>query len=102
MVNVLMNEIEGISLSREMEDEWQWRDDKTQVYTVNSAYTKLKNDKFVQDGFSYSEFRKIKALPSAQFFAWQVIINEVATRDNLERRGIDVGSIEMVLYLKIH
>ena len=44
------------------------RDDKTQVYTVNSAYTKLKNDKFVQDGFSYSEFRKIKALPSAQFF----------------------------------
>jgi len=97
MVNVLMNEIEGISLSREREDEWQWRDDKTQVYTVNSAYTKLKNDKFVQDGFSYSEFRKIKALPSAQFFAWRVIINKVATRDNLERKGIDVGSRMCVL-----
>jgi len=87
----------GISLSRERKNEWQWRDDKAKVYTLNSAYTKLKNNNFVQECFSYSGFWKMKILPSAQFFEWRVIITKVATQDNLEMRGIEVGNRMCVL-----
>ena len=35
---------------------------------------------------------KIKALPSAQFIAWRVLVNSIASKDNLERRGVAAAS----------
>jgi len=37
-------------------------------------------------------FWKTKGLPSVQIFAWRVLINKVSTRDNLNNRGVRLGS----------
>ena len=42
---------------------------------------------------SLSEFWwKIKALPSTQITAWKVLVNSIASKANLERRGIVVNN----------
>ena len=60
---------------------------KGEKYIVKSAYTKLPNT-FIREHFNmFKLFWSIRALPSAQCFAWRVILNRVATKDNLRRRG---------------
>jgi len=88
----LMREVEGTTLLRDREDERIWNDDETKVYTVNSAYKKLNKSNGTQQENLFELFWKMKALPSAQYFAWRVIINRVATYDNLQNRGVEVGS----------
>ena len=38
-------------------------------------------------------FRRIKALSSTQVTTWRVLKNKLATKDNLHRCGIAVGSV---------
>ena len=92
MLYDLVKQIEGINLFIAKDDEWLWRDDETQGYTVKSAYKMLMSENSAHGGFRYDVFWRTKGLPSAQFFAWRVLINKVLTRDNLYNRGVRLGS----------
>jgi len=59
---------------------------------VKSAYKKLNRSNEAQQGNLFELFWKMKALPSSQYFAWRVMINRVAIYDNLQNRGVKVGS----------
>jgi len=57
---------------------------------VKSAYTILK-DEIQGDGVDmYEGFWRIKAQPTAQFTAWRILEDKIASKVNLERRGISL------------
>jgi len=56
---------------RKKEDECVWKDIKTQIYMVKSAYRKLQNGIMGEEANLYKNFLKI----TAQHFAWKVIFN---------------------------
>jgi len=74
------------------EDEWVWKDNHTNVYTIKSAYTKLITRSINIDDDLFVQLWNIKALPNALHFAWKVILNKVATCDNLITRGVSVST----------
>jgi len=41
--------------------------------------------------FNFDSFWNIKVLPSAQYFAWRILIGKITTYDNLISRGIHIG-----------
>lgn len=62
MVSELKKEIDKNTLHRDKEDDWVWCDDDTQEYVVKLAYSKLKTENSVKDGFKFDEFSNTKAL----------------------------------------
>jgi len=92
-----MQHIEGCTLHKEKEDEWVWRGDATQEYTVKSTYKKMQNGTIGDEETLYGTFWNVKALPTAHIFAWRVLHNRVATYDNLLKRGILLESRRCVV-----
>ena len=81
------------SLHIKGDDTWVWKDVEGEKYTVKSTYRKLHNT-FIGEHFDmFKLFRSIRAHPSAQYFSWRVILNRVATKDNLRRRGTTLQDI---------
>jgi len=70
----LVQEVHGKAPVFNYEDSWVWKVGKDSGFSVKSAYVKT------------------FALPSAQFTPWRVLLNSVAIKDNLERRGVSVDS----------
>jgi len=50
-----------------------------------------------QDANIFGQFWNIKTLPFALQFPWKLLINKVATRDNLSKREVDVTSYVHVM-----
>ena len=71
-----------------MVDKWIWRDAKSTVYTMKTAYNHLKGVVQCGNRDFLMEFWKVKSLPSAQVKARRVLPNIIATKDNLMRRGM--------------
>jgi len=88
MVTTLLHNIQRNSPYKEREDEWFWKGEDKQVYSVKSTYKTLQNGDIRQENAVFGLLWKVKALPTTQFFAWRVISNRVATYDNLQRRGV--------------
>jgi len=65
-----MKEVDETTLYRDRNDEWLWRDNETQVYTIKSIYGNLKIENTIHDGFLYEVFWKTKTLSLAQYFSW--------------------------------
>ena len=65
-------------------------DEDSQTFTVSSTYRKLLDATIFEEIVEFDKFWKVKALPSAQHFAWKNLLNKVATKDNLGRRGINI------------
>ena len=86
----LLQEMHGKVLVLNYEDNWVWKVDKDSGFSVKSAYEILRGP-FEGDSLFVS-LRKTYVLPSAQFIAWRVLLNSVATKDNLERREVMVFS----------
>jgi len=63
------------------------------VYSVKSAYVSLRRDVEGENKIVFDKFWRCKALPSAHVTAWRVLSNKIATRVNLERRGVVVESL---------
>ena len=97
MVEEMMQHIEGCTLHKQKEDEWVWRGDATQEYTVKSTYKKMQNGTIGDEETLYGTFWNVKALPTAHIFAWRVLHNRVATYDNLLKRGILLESRRCVV-----
>jgi len=76
----------------ESEDSWVWKDSETTTFSVKSAYRSLRRDGGEEVLRLYNFFWRIKALPSAHVTTWRVIENKVASKVNLERRGIGIES----------
>ena len=88
MVTTLLHNIQRNSPYKEREDEWFWKGEDKQMYSVKLAYKTLQNGDIRQENAMFGLFWKVKALLIAQFFAWRVISNRVATYDNLQRKGV--------------
>jgi len=79
------------SLSLENKDRWVWKDDDCIGYTVKSTYGFLRGKVYGDPLSLYSYFWKIKALPSTHVTAWRVLENKIATKINLEKRGVVIA-----------
>jgi len=75
-----------------MEDSWVWKYGDFSTYSVNSAYVSLRGELEGENTSVYENFWRIKAFPSAHVTSWKVLENNVATKANLERRGVAVKS----------
>ena len=73
-------------------DRWVWKAGGLQTFSVSSAYSLLRRDGEVVFSPTYSKLWSCKAVPSALVTAWRVLENKIATRANLERRGVLVGN----------
>jgi len=71
-------------------DSWIWKAGGFQTFAVNSAYIQVRKDKVGEFSPVYSKLWRCKVLPSALITAWRVMENKIATRANLERRGVVV------------
>jgi len=86
----LLQEVLGNAPVLSIEDSRVWKVGKDSEFSVKSAYAKLRGP-YEGDNMFVSLWKSY-ALPSAQFTAWRVLFNSVATKVNLERRGVSVDS----------
>ena len=73
-------------------DRWVWKAGGLQTFSVSSDYSLLRRDGEVVFSPIYSKLWSCKVVPSALVTAWRVLENKIATRANLERRGVLVDS----------
>ena len=73
-------------------DRWIWKVGGIQTFSVNSAYSLVRRDCEVDFSPIFSKLWSCKVVSSAFFIAWRVLENKIATRINLERRGVLVES----------
>ena len=95
IINTFMDELKTVKIDAYRNDEWLWLGDNSNSFTVNSAYNVLlcQNTLLPQlsPSFNFDFFWRLKALPSAHYFAWRVLTGKIATYDNLLHRGIQTG-----------
>jgi hypothetical protein len=76
----------------EHEDYWQWRGNGDEGFTVKSCYDRLCVDSSVGVaadplvGFVFSNIWKCAAPSKVCAFSWQLLLNRIATKDNLWKR----------------
>ncbi|KAK2372069.1 hypothetical protein QL285_073251 [Trifolium repens] len=76
----------------EQEDYWQWRDNGDEGFTVKSCYDRLRVDSTVGGAadpllvFVFSNVWKCAAPSKVCAFSWQLLLNRIATKDNLWKR----------------
>jgi len=73
-----------------IEDSCVWKVGKNSGFSVKCAYALLRGP-FERNSMFFS-LCKTTALPSTQVTAWRVLINSIAMKVNLERRGILVDT----------
>jgi len=76
----------------ETKEKWVWKGCESVEFFVKSAYSLLRGEEAEDCPKMYNFFLRIKALPSAHVTTWRVIENKIATKVNLERRGVQVKS----------
>ena len=64
---------------------------------LKSSYNKNRKRTVGEDTNLYGIFWNIKASPRALHFAYKVLLNRIATCDNLTKRGVNVISRECVM-----
>ena len=85
--------LQGAKLESEKADCWIWKAGGFHTFTVNSTYFQVRKDRVWEVSPIYSKLWRCKALPSALVTAWRVMENKIATRVNLERRGVVVENL---------
>jgi len=73
-------------------DRWIWKVRGLQTFSVNSAYNLVRKDREVVSSSVFRKLWRCKAVPSAVLTAWRTMENKLATRVNLNRRGVLVES----------
>ena len=64
---------------------------------MKSTYNELENELQEKKKNLYEKFWNIKSSPRALHFPWNVLLNRIATRDNLIKIWVDVISRECVM-----
>ena len=99
LADILLQVLDNNRLTREGEnktDKSLWRDVDSTDFFVKAAYNFLMGESVVVEK-SFAELWTLKTLPSAQFTAWRVLCNAIATKDNLLRRGIPLVCVRCPL-----
>jgi len=52
----MLNQLQGFTLVRDSDDEWDWKDEETKIYMVKYAYKKLQNGIKGEDEALYDKF----------------------------------------------
>jgi len=86
----LLQEVHGKTPILNYADSRVLKVDKDSGFLVKSAYAFLRGP--VEGNSVFVYLWKTTALPSAQVTAWRVLINSIATKANLERRGVLVDT----------
>ena len=86
----LLEVVQGLRLDLDLDDGWVWKDSEFSMYTVNYAYVLLRGELEGGDQYRFVKFWKTKVLPSAQVTTWRVLVNKLATKGNLVRRGVEL------------
>ncbi|GLT32356.1 hypothetical protein SLA2020_070280 [Shorea laevis] len=85
---VLSNLLGNVRLCEGREDRWKWKYDGNGIYVVKNAYAFLGPKRNILDE---QECKLIwcKFVPSkVNFFGWRLCLDRLATKGNLQRRGI--------------
>ena len=89
-VSQLLDVILSSYPSVEFEEKWVWKDVESEVFSVKSTYTVLKGETEGENSRLYNFFWKTKVLPSTQVTTLRVVENKIASKANLERRGVEL------------
>jgi len=73
------------------------KEDASMVFMLISAYKSLRNVMSRETWRRFGMFWSFKVLSSTQVVAWWVLLNKMATRDNLGRRGVVLESNRCVM-----
>ncbi|GJZ64535.1 putative RNA-directed DNA polymerase, eukaryota, reverse transcriptase zinc-binding domain protein [Tanacetum coccineum] len=88
--DAILSAIENVTLS-DKSDSWQWLVNGCNGFSVTSARSLI--DSFFLDGDTiatrWNRFIPIKV----NVFLWRLNLNKLPTRVNLDRKGIDIGSV---------
>jgi len=74
------------------EARWEWKGEGNQMFSVNSAYSLVRRVGAAEPSSGFSKLWNCNVVSSALLTAWRVLQNKIATRVNLERRGVLVES----------
>ena len=78
------------------QDVWYWKKDPSGGFTVRSARGLIDEKILVVDAFAT---RWNSMVPTkVKVFAWHLILNRIPTKVNLDRHGLDVGSIRCSIW----
>ena len=90
----LLQEVHGKTPIMNYVDSRVWKAGKDSGFSVKFAYALLRGP--VEGKSVFVFLWKTTALPLAQIIDWRVLINSIATKANLERRGVLVIPIYVV------
>ena len=97
MVEDFMTIISQVSLHQGTEDKRFWNDPPSYSFSVKSAYNKIANHTIGRGLEGFEHLWDLKVMPSALFYAWRAFSNRIATKQNLQRRGVAMEDTLCVL-----
>jgi len=97
MVEEFMSIISQVPLHQGTKDKRFWNDPPTFSFSVKSAYNKLANHTIGRGLEVFEHLWDLKVMPSAMFYVWRAFSNRIATKQNLQRRGVAMGDNLCVL-----
>jgi hypothetical protein len=90
----LMEDINGVFLSTDMEDKWGWKPEKGAEFTVKSTYrfvaklTEPENSLSQSQAYIFKMLWKSPAPSKVSGFIWQLLYGRIPTRENLFLRRV--------------
>ncbi|XP_057809125.1 uncharacterized protein LOC131023599 [Salvia miltiorrhiza] len=101
MINELLSFISGLDPVASKDDGWCWRASKVGVFTTSSAYKAIKDMRKNEVGSTSFNKRsekawKIRAPQKAKVTVWRILRNRLPTCDNLSKRNIPLGDVEIM------
>uniref|UniRef100_A0A803LLS6 TF-B3 domain-containing protein n=1 Tax=Chenopodium quinoa TaxID=63459 RepID=A0A803LLS6_CHEQI len=81
---------------QELDDLMYWLGHKSGRYTVKSGYAFIKRSMVMDNSHHYSDFLKtlwlLEFMPKWKLFMWKLLCNDIATKRNLGRRGLQTNT----------
>lgn len=92
-----MTIISQVSLHQGTEDKRFLNDPPSYSFSVKSAYNKIANHTTGRGLEVFEHLWELKVMPSGLFYVWRAFSNRIATKQNLQRRGVAMGDTLCVL-----
>lgn len=84
----LMSDIAGTRLIEGSPDHWTWLASGDGLYTVNSAYLFLQGSLSLEQDQALSDVWRSLAPSKVKAFAWRVLLDRIASKENLIKRKV--------------
>jgi len=82
-----ITQLEGHS---QITDKWLWMADPQLTFSVKSTYKLLNANNDIGSNRVFTELWKSKTPNKARVLAWRILLNRLPTKDNLQKRGIQL------------